>query len=477
MMLALCNSLVSPNAAAINNTMIYLQKYMGGTDAAALHNLKASLKRGEDGAAVFVGDSTYRDAAALPYQFATALANEYPTHRVILEQAASNMQTVTTTVVQAGPSGERYIEFDADATAGVWMSPIMQRLSLDGKTGFRVEVGFSLPAGSLNGSGWPSTTAEMTGFGSAGNRSIFYMTSAGILTVQGQGAAAGFANITASAAIPAMVADTRVDFRVDFTATNGANSLATFYRSTDGGETWAMVGTADRTGTAIVLTHPATSYYLGSRLGAPSVASLRFYRCQWYSTTTTPVPVIPERIDEWFPVVGYTPPVTTIGGSPTIYITQAAQDGATLAANGFFTGSGAGDLATEAYRCMRDHLPSFVSINTSHNDGDIRSVDWETFMDAHVTVLNNWFLRDPVILHTTQNPENATAGSEIMRQHRQRQKDILIYASKKGRGCTDIYQAWLDANNSAYDQVDNVHPSGAGYVFWGQVFYRLFQAS
>lgn len=475
--LMLGNSLVSPNAATFTDAdMTYLQKYMGGTDSTAIHNFKARLDRGEDAACAFIGDSTFVDGAALPVQFANALAAKYPNAQVELRRAAQNMQSITTTVVQAGTDGRRNRTFGTGATYGLQMPTTMLRASIAGITELSFEVEVALDAGLLT-SGVPSTEVQMIGIGSTGTKTAFYLASNGYLVLQVE-VSSGVA-ITAVSSIP-LPADTftagvPLKLRVDFNANNGSNRTAKFYTAPAGTETWTQFGTTITSTTTTI--YVGEAFYWIASAGTTATDGVKFYLAQMLIGATRD-PLFPYRIDQWIYGAGQITGMATLGGSQTIYIDDCSQNGATLGTNGFFTGSGAGDFATEAYRAFLDHGPDFVQLNTKHNDVGMSAPLWETNMDTAVTNVLARFAFKPLIIHTTQNPQPLdVAEGGLSFQHNRTQPDVVAYASKKGRGCTDIYRAFVDANNPAYEIAGNVHPSEEGYEFWGRTFFRIFQAA
>lgn len=456
--------------------MNYLQKYHTGPTG-ALHDFRARIERGEDAGAGFVGDSLFFASNGLPTNFSADLAAQYgATHRVELFQAAGNMQSITRTVVQAGPSGRRYRGFSAGTTIGGTLGLSMARADMDGSAAVSFEAEISLSADSLNGSGWPDVGQWMVGQGSTGNRNAFYLNPTGVLGVLvTKSGGASTTSLQSSAAVPAMTADVPVRYRVDFVADNGSNATARFYWSTDQGATWTEVGTVRTAAQASVARDGASAYWIGLPFGQATGLDFKIYHAQ-VKIGTTRDPILPERLDIWSVDAGQTAGTPVLGGSPTIYIDQAAQNGATLMTNGFFTGAGAGDFPTEAYRCWTDHKPDFVVIRSSHNDTGVSPADWETYMDSAVTAVLARYAYDPPILHMTQNPESTSgSGAELGAQHNRRQGDIVLYALKKGRGCADIYRAFIDANNVSYLSGDGVHPSSEGYAFEAQTFFRLLK--
>jgi len=455
--------------------MNYLQKYhTGPTDA--LHNFRVRADRGEDVAAGFVGDSLFFASNGLPTNFAADMAVRYPTHRVELFQAASNMQSITRTVVSEGPSGRRYRGFAASTTIGGTMGLNMARADMDGAAAVEFEGEISLAAGSLNGSGWPNVGQWIVGQGTTGNRNAFYLNPTGVLGVLvTKTGGASTTSLQSSATVPAMTADVPVRYRVYFVANNGSNATANFYYSTDLGVTWTEVGTQRTAAAASVARDGSSAYWIGTPFGQATGLEFKIYHAQ-VRIGTTRDPILPERISLWSVDDGQTSGTPSLGGSPTIYIDQAAQNGATLKTNGFFTGAGAGDFPTEAYRCWTDHKPEFVVIRSSHNDTGVSPADWETYMDSAVTAVLARYAYDPPILQMTQNPESTSgSGAELAAQHNRRQGDIVTYALKKGRGCVDIYKAFVDANNASYISGDGVHPSSGGYAFEASTFLKLLK--
>lgn len=476
--LMLANSLVSTGGTLADADMTYLQKYMGGTDTTALHNFKARLDRGEDAACGFVGDSTFADGAALPVQFANALAGKYPNAQVELRRAGqSDPWAITTTVVQAGASGRRHRYFGTGATYGLQMPAAMLRASMSGVTEISFEVEVALDAALLT-NGVPNTEVQMIGCGSTGSKTVFYLGSNGYIVLQVEVSSGVSINVVSSIPLPAatMTAGVPLKFRVDFNANNGSNRTGKFYTAPAGSTTWTQFGTTISSTTTTFYTGEA--FYWIASAGSTATDGVRFYHAQMLIGSTRD-PVFPYRIDQWIYGAGQITGMSSMGGSQTIYIDDFSQNGATLGTNGFFTGSGSGDFATEAYRSFLDHAPDFVIINSKHNDTGMSAPAWETNMDAAVTNILARFAYDPIIVHTTQNPQplDVEVGDGLSFQHNRSQPDVMAYAAKKGRGCTDIYRAFVDANNPAYEIAGNVHPSEAGYEFWGRTFFRLFQSS
>lgn len=436
--------------------------------------MRTRIEQGESAAADFFGDSTFRDSNGMVSRFASALATRYPTHRVELAQSANNMQSITTTVVQAGPSGPRYRYFPSDAANIAIMPSTMAIAAPTGTNLLTVECVFSLDADRIT-AGKPSTTMKLVGFNPNPSPTELIINSSGNLEFNHRDAGGSYQfNWPSSAAVAGgnMVAGTRYGVRVTLNPDNGSGQrVINYYTSTNDGATWTQLGTANQTSAASSIGTAATyAYWLGTYGGTPS-RGIRYYQSQ-VRIGTNQRPILPARIDMFHHVAGASNNNSELGGSPTIYIGQIAQDAATIQQDGFFNGAGAGDLPTESYRCFLNRWPDFVVIASSHNDDSLQNfADWEARMDLAVTAVSALYPWPPAIVHSTQNPEPADyADGALSFLHNQRQKFIPLYAQKKGRTCVHPFQAWIDANNSAYSLPANVHPSPAGYVFWGQTF-------
>lgn len=452
--------------------------YLSGTGA-TLKALRQRLDDGQDGAAFFIGDSTFRDGNGLPKTFADYLAVRYPNHRVELRRAANDGSSFTTTVVQAGPLGPRYRYFPLNSAYQVKLPGTMASASPAGTAFLTLEGEISIEAGGLS-AGLPLTNIKVVGFGTSTTPTVLELTSTGRLEVSWRDSGGVYKNdnfqSSALVAGGTLVAGTKYALRVTVNPDNGSSAREVkYYTSTDSGATWTQLGST-RGGTASSFGLEAgSSYWFGSDGGNPA-DYVKHYRAQ-VRIGTSQVPILPERVDIYIHSSGQTANASELGGSPTIYIDQVAQDGATLLDGGFFNGSGAEDFTTEAYRSMVNHLPDFICINTSHNDETDCTLpqDWETRMDAAVTAILGVFPYDPPIVHTTQNPEPLDyADGGLSRQHNQRQSWILAYAAKKGRDCTDIYRAFRDVDDAANSIPGNVHPTSNGYALWGRIFWECF---
>lgn len=442
--------------------------------------MRTRIEQGEDAAADLFGDSTIRNSSGVAFRFATALAARYPTHRVELATSANNMQSIATTVIQAGPSGLRYRYFPSDAANAPQMPASMAIASPAGTNLLTLECVFSLDADRIT-AGKPSTTMKLMGFNTNPSPSEFIINSSGVLEFNHRDAGGSYQfNWPSSAAVAGgnMVAGTRYGVRVTLNPDNGSGQrVINYYTSTNDGATWTQLGTANQTSAASSIGTVANhAFWLGTYGGTPS-RGIRFYQAQ-VRIGTNQRPILPARIDLFQHVSGAVTGNTELGGSPTIYIGQIAQDGATIATDGFLTGSGAGDLATESYRCFLNRWPDFAVICSSHNDTGLANfADWETAMDAAVTTVQALYPWKPAIVHMTQNPEPLDyADGALSWQHNQRQKFIPIYTEKKGRTGAHIFQAFVDANNAANSLPGDVHPSPTGYVFWGQSFWDCWLA-
>lgn len=453
------------------------RSYMLGPDA-PVRMMRNRIEQLEDAAADFYGDSTFRDSSSMVSRFATSLAARYTTHRVELAVAANNMQSITTTVVQEGPSGRRYRYFPSDAANGAFMPSTMAIAAPTATNLLTLEVVFSLDADRLS-AGKPTAAMKLMGFNSNPSPTELVINTNGILEFNHRDSGGSYVfNWPSTAAVAGgnMVAGTRYGVRVTLNPDNGSgNRIINYYTSTNDGGTWTQLGTANQSSAASSIgTGASYAYWIGTYGGTPS-RGIKYYQANVRIGTTQRL-ILPSRIDLFHHVAGATTGNSELGGSPTIYIGQMAQDAATIQTDGFFTGTGAGDLTTESYRCFVNRWPDFVVIASSHNDDSTANfADWEVRMDAAVTSVTALYPWVPPVIHMTQNPEPADyADGALAFLHNQRQKFIPLYAQKKGRGCAHIFQAFIDLNNPANALSGNVHPSPTGYETWATWWWDCF---
>lgn len=451
--------------------------HLHGTGA-TFHAFRHRLDDGQDGAGLFISDSTMRAGNAVPKTFADYLAARYPNHRVELRRAANDGSSFTTTVVQAGPLGPRYVYFPLNAAYQAKIPGTLASASPAGTAFLTLEGEVSIDAAGLS-AGLPLANIKVVGFGTSTTPTVLELTASGRLEVSWRDSGGVYKNdnfqSSTLVAGGTLVAGTKYALRVTVNPDNGAGAREVkYYTSTDSGATWTQLGSTRGGTTSSFGLEAGSTYWIGSDGGNPT-DYVRHYQAQ-VRIGTSQVPILPARMDLYAHASGQTTNTSELGGSPTIFIDQVAQDGATLITGGFFSGSGAGDFTTEAYRSMVNHFPDWICINTSHNDEVCNlPVDWETQMDAAVTAIYGIFPYDPPIIHTTQNPEPLDyADGALPRQHNQRQSWIINYAAKKGRDCVDIYQAFRDANDSSNSIPGDVHPSSAGYLLWGRTFWNCF---
>lgn len=433
--------------------------------------------RGQDAALALFGDSTFVDSRGLGVQLGEFLKVRYPASRIELRRAAQNMQSIPLTVVQAGASGRRHINYAAGCTYGPAMQASMFREPFTGVNVVSFECEISIPASKLNGSGWPTADLVMMGIGSSGNRTRFYIAANGymILGVEATGGAA-LNLVVSTVPLPAITADLPVRYRVDFTADNGASKrIGRFYTSIDLGITWTELGTADNVRANVTFNTAEQFFWLATPIvdGVQSgTTDIKYYHAQILLGTKRD-PIIPNRIDLWGYGAGQITGIADLGGSHTIYIDDCSQNGASVEniSTGFFNGSAAGSFPIEAYRCYLDHAPVFFILNTGHNDAKLAFPLREVGLESAITNILARSALKPVVVHTTQNPEpDSYADGGLARQHNQSmQQDMKMVAAKKGRGLMDPWTAFKIANNPAYAD-SSVHPtSPAGYNFWGRV--------
>lgn len=466
------DSFVDPEAARSSLGTTPQRKYLLGPDT-AFRAFRGQLDMGFDAAIGFIGDSTFVPADALPVQFADALAERYPNAQIELRRAAqTDPWGITTTIVQAGADGRRYRYFGTGATYGLQMPATMLRETITGATKISFETEVALDAPLLT-NGVPSTEVSMMGIGSAGACTNFYLASNGYLVLRVE--VSSGVSINAVSAIPlpngTFTAGVPLKLRVDFDADNGANRVATFYTAPAGSEAWVQFSTP--------ITSTVTTIYTGEQffwMGSPGLTAtdgVKFYHAQLLLGTKRD-PVFPYRIDMWTYGNGQVTGLSTIGGSQTIYLDDFSQNGASIAANGFFSGSGAGDFPTEAYRSYRDHAPTLIILNTGHNDFGMSAVARETNLDAAVTAILARSAYGPLIVHTTQNPEPADLGQGLSYHFNRSQTETVCYSYKKGRCCIGVHFAFEDQDNPDDLIPGNVHPSESGNDLWFRVTWDCF---
>ena len=418
-----------------------------GSEFAALI---ATLAAAEQSTAVqIIGDSTGNSTDEWVHLTAQWLAAAYPTHRVEHRIWDSTSQDyLAPLVVQAGPSGERYLV--GDGTARVVCEPDTAANSITGDIDIRVDVSLD---------SWTQTATEnafVSKFGGGGQRTLRFSIGGGYNKPYFEWSADGSTLIGSQPTTWTAPADgARKWLRVTLDVDNGASGRTVrFYDSTDG-VTWTQIGADVTTAGVTSLFDSTTDWQAGARggsLGGGPMFRGKLYHVEVRNGINGPL-VLPAKPEAWT-IQAPNPP--TYGGSPTVTFVNGSHPGASMT---YLLD------ATRFQRMTPNYGQSLAIVSCSHNDstrtGTAYLADW-------TTMLANLRAKFPLagIAASTQNPKTAPATN--IREHTIRAAQIIGWASRNRVGVVDARRAFSeDARGLAVLLAsDGVHPTAAGSQLW-----------
>lgn len=398
-----------------------------------------------------IGDSTGNATDEWVHLTAQWLAAAYPTHRVEHRVWDSTSQDyLAPVVIQAGPSGERYLL--GDGVARAVCVPDSATNSITGDIDLRVDVSLD---------SWTATGEQVlvSKFNTAGQRTIrFQVSSFAANKPQIEWSADGTTLISAvptTWTIPAPGG--RKWLRATLDVDNGAGGNTTrFYESADG-YTWTQIG-ADVVKAGTTSLFDSTSEWQAGARGGSLAGGLLFngklYHVEVRNGISGPL-VTPAKPEAW-PTQRFNP---VYGGSPTVTFVNGSHPGADLT---YLLDP------TRFSRMTPDYGQALSIVSCSHNDswrtGTAYLADWDT-------MLTNLRAKFPLagMVASTQNPRTSPAAS--IREHTIRAAQILGWASRNRVGVIDAYRAFIEDSRdiaALVSAVDGVHPTAAGSQVWSE---------
>lgn len=405
-----------------------------------------------------LGDSTGNEAAEWVYEFAQAVAVDYPAwtvqHRL---WADATQQYGAATTLQTGTAGERYLDCSTGTKTRRMDSSVSPAIT--GPLDVRVRVRLA---------DWtPAATVYTIGKnqGVDGSRGWYFgVNTVGYLTLSStsDGTAAGLVTKSSTAAAPFLDGATGW-IRFTYTPDNGAAGYdVKFYTSTDGA-TWTQLGTTVTTaGVRTIFNPAAVGYELGGQSSAIGVSTMRVYEAEIRDGIDGPS-VVPALPDLWPP---YSSEAAQVVGAPVLTFVNGSHPGGNIA----YLGESA-----RLPKMTPDYGQLVTFLSDSHNEGVSMGAQWTSLYDTWRGNVETQVPGSPVVV-LTQNPQ--TTAATWYREHSKRRLDLVGYARVKGLGVIDTYQAFLARPDWATTlMADSVHPNAAGQDLWRDTVKAAFDAT
>jgi hypothetical protein len=425
--------------------------------------------RGETCATLWASDSTWASQSGIPRKFADWWAGEFPDFRVEYAVPNAGFDNLTTTVVQAANGPQCWHWYTGD----IWGPAIVHTAAADTPVGattspVRLRARYSFDA--VNGSGWPTTTYNLGGWGST-NRTYLYITATGRLGLLFYNGTTLIDPGASTNTLPALTAGTEYRFRATLVADDGAGGKTVHYEySTNGGVSWSSLsgGTPQTQATATLVGDPGgTWYYWIGGWGGNAVAGAKCYGFNVdLHDGTNYYPILPERIDWLQPGDGQTTLSPELEGSPTLFIDNLSSSGSGVTRpTHWLVGTGADYLWDNRHALVIDRGQTFAAVSSSHNDVGASGITLARGLDTLKTTLAGNLGVIPKFVVFTQNPESDTYPY-LGPAHQRRQAWLLAYAAASRDAGVDINLMYLEEEDDgqAYIEAGGVHPTVAdGY--------------
>ena len=420
-----------------------------GSEFAALGAELALAQRST--AVQIIGDSTGNATDEWVHLTAQWLAAAYPTHRVEHRVWDSTSQDyLAPVVIQAGPSGERYLL--GDGVARAVCVPDSAANSITGDVDIRVDV-------SINS--WSQTATEnvfVSKFAASGQRTLRFYIGGGYNKPHFEWSANGSTLIDSTPTTWTTPVDgTRKWLRATLDVDSGAGGNTTRFYESANGISWTQIG-ADVVKAGTTSLFDSTSEWQAGARGGSLAGGLLFngklYHVEVRNGISGPL-VTPAKPEAW-PTQRFNP---VYGGSPTVTFVNGSHPGADLT---YLLDP------TRFSRMTPDYGQALSIVSCSHNDswrtGTAYLADWDT-------MLANLRAKFPLsgVVASTQNPRTSPAAS--IREHTIRAAQILGWASRNRVGVIDAYRAFIEDSRdiaALVSAVDGVHPTAAGSQVWSE---------
>jgi hypothetical protein len=441
-----------------------LKRFFIDCDSAFLPLLRAGV-RGETSHVPWFSDSTWRSQSGIPYNFGVWWANEFPNFRVEYRVPNAGSDGFDLTVLQAGPLGRQHWHFNGGAFYGPAMPSATVAEPFVGTTTEMLTVEADWSPDAVNGSGWPTATHYLGGWGSGSQRSYFYISSTGRLGFDFYNGSTIVSGGTSTNQLPALTAGTFYMFRCEVIADNGAGGYSHHYQySTNGGVTWNSLsgGTPQTQATATVFGDPGGTWFIWlggwGNNATPGAKSAGFQI--YLGTGTERRRLLPSRVD-WFQLGdGQTAAGTSLGGSPTLFIDNISSSGSGVTRSTHWLVAQGGDyLFDNKHALIIDRGPRCACFASTHNDYGSNTRQWSKGMDTLKETALLQYGTIPKCVIFTQNPESAAYGN-LSGQHARKQADTLAYAAASGDAAVDTFLMITEEEDyDEYIEPGGVHPN------------------
>jgi lysophospholipase L1-like esterase len=401
-----------------------------------------------------LSDSTANDPTDWFYLLGSNIAARHPAYTVRWYPWSDTAQDYAApTVIQAGPLGDRYINFTGASFN--WSLPPTAVATPPTDLDVTALVSFD---------NWvPVSNEPICGHdGGPGARGWW-------LDVQTNGklelvwSSDGTALITQQSTVAPTVANgAKLWVRATLDVDDGAgNHVIKFYTSIDGA-TWTQLGTTITTAGTTSVNNPTTDYTLGGRgVGAVFLAG-KLYEVRIRSGINGHT-ILPVFVESWLPYSSGSPNLSGPAGSPILAIMGGAQSGQGL--------SYLSD-ATRLPLLLPDYAIRSVFMATSHNDGTTMN-SLPGYSDSYLSAYSAWITAvraravESVPVIVTQNPEKTGSSSHDygIRAHAIRRDKLLALAGQLGVPSLDAWQAFLDGSGviqTSYLAADGIHTTATG---------------
>lgn len=404
----------------------------------------ADLAQGRSSSIFLLGDSTGNETTEWFYLLSQRIAALYPSIRVEYKGwDGVTFDYGTTTVIQEGSSGERWVgggNMIPHGSVAEWTTDLDVRVKIKHNT-------------------WLPAAAQtlLSKFGNAGNRSFRFEleTSSGAPRMAFRWTADGTNELAVASSTFTKDAGTALWLRAAIDVDNGSGGYTvTFYKSDDG-VSWTQVSQSVTT-SGITSVYKSTAHFeAGSRSnnGTTPIDGV-VYKASARDGIGGAT-LLPVSIDDFLPMTNATEPLR--GGSPTLYVINGSQSGQNIA---YFT--------TNYLKMVpRMNIGQFF-ISTGHNEPFSTA---PSDISGLITLIRSRIPFAPGYA-IMQNPRIGVATM----QERQKQFVALFaeVSRKSGLDAIDVFRAFAESPNIAdlISAADGIHPTAAGSELWRNVVFN-----
>lgn len=422
--------------------------------------LKSRLENGQSGEIQVASDSTGDGDAEWVRLFADYLAESYPDHNVDYALKTDvDLGDYTKTRLNAGGLGDRYFSLAGGADTKVMYQP----------TAFSSSDLECVVRASIDDFASGNDEALAAQWGNSGFRRFhFYKKADGsIILFCSEDGSTGFTAVSWADPSLTLSNATPYWFQVLFDADDGAGgSVGTINWKVNEGDAWTLGATLSTASTRSLF-DTTQNFNAGCRSdggGARLVGDL--YECQ-IKDGIGGADLVPRNIDKWNKSFAFFSTGSTVEGSPTITVWNAAQGGITL-----------DSLASQVGYFSQVGCDVYIlsgGLNDGYNTGGYILDDnlatiadyWSSWGAVYITAQNQKILGTTVTEQYTIDVQN----DNIQR--------CTLFAINNGYGYIDVNREFLNDGRdlSVLINADGVHPSDEGKVVWGDLVIDTFDRS